>query len=861
MKRLPLYPQLPQALVAQIDATELNPSCTRCDLHEGVRTPCLRPEGEPGGVLLIGDHPGKMEDQLGRPFVGVSGKNLRDIVRRHWAGPIAYDSAIRCAPGARKVSDKHIDHCRSYLTQVIQDVRPQRIVLLGGAAMEGFFGLRPGMPSVRQGFGFYFNELDDAIPVFFTVNPVMAARNRFWAKALDRDLAFALTATVQEVDFAALGTYLVEDEHDAAVAFRKLKAAGAITYDVETHGRVGNSDFRLESVTLAPDYGDDGYTWTRRALRDPATVAWLVKLLQLSTAGKITQNGKYDDLSVLATTGASVGPVLYDTRLGRKLLEPEAHAKLEILAFLVGMGGHKEEAHSRLNEIKKELRRLANPPSPLTPKGNVRKIRPPAFDVPGRTLTQIAMGEEADAFAFGYLDDETLYRYNARDVFSTRAVAAKDMPVVQARAKLVWEEITAKANVAVRHMERWGMGCDRDAVKNFSAYCTSILDETRARLDTAVSKDFNPDSPAQVGDLLFKKLKLRSYKKTASGADSTDAAVLESLEDKSPIVRDILRWRKYRKLNSNYAEGMLIHIREDGRVHPSFLLDGTGTGRASCQDPNLQNIPRAKGDPDAKLARSCFVAAPGWSLLEFDYGQIELRVAAYLANDRAMIADFQAGIDIHLNNATELCEAAFGIPRKVWDKMSKDERDPYRSRIKTATFGKLYQKSIAAMAREFGIEFHEMEKLDARIWGKYKRLARWCKEQIVEARRTGEVWTYWNGQKALRRPLWAIGDNDERIRKHAENASVNTPVQGTAAHYTMASLMPIVDFILEEELPAKLCATVHDSVILEVRDDALVYVAGGVKSIMTGHNLGDVPLVVDAKTGPNWGSMADYHVP
>lgn len=859
MKNLPLYPTLPQAAISAEHAITRNDSCTRCTLSQNTRTVCMPAEGTPGGLLIVSETPGKIEDQMGRGYTGATGKYVRSLVQRFWQGPVIFDHAVRCNTAAP--TEKEIAACRPYGAHVLEMSDAKRVLCLGNAAVEAVLGHRPPLLSARRGYGFVFNALDDAVPVYFLPSATLALKNRFAKIEFERDFEWTLTCPDPVPDYDVVTNLVVDREH-ALEAVAALRRSSWFAYDVETSGKMGNRDFVIESLTAMGEGQSEAWTWTRQALRNPDAIAPLAALLADPSVGKTTQNGKYDDRAVLSFLKVHVEGTRFDTRLGRKLLEPEADARLDTLAYLVGLGGHKAEAEDKLSVLCKEIRRLAEPPSALTPKGNVRKIKPPMFDIHASVLQQVRDGEDAMAFAFRYLDAPTLYRYNARDVQATlRDAELLESQIATApHLRRVWDQLTSKANTAIRYMEHWGIACDRSATETFSIYCESKIVDAQRTIDRH-APGLNPNSPKQVADFLFNKLKLRSIKTTASGAQSTDNEVLEALASKHPMVAALVQNRKYSKLNGTYARGMLVHIRDDGRVHPSILIDGTRTGRFSCADPNLQNIPRSEGGPgdtDAAMARNCFIAEPGNVLIELDYSQIELRVAALLSGDEAMIEDYKNGIDIHANNASACCLVVWGIPRAKWDTMSKDERKPYRTKIKTATFGKLYGKTEGALAREWGVSRDEVEKINATIWGRYKRLAKWCDEQIQKARRTGYVETWWDGEPALRRPLHKIADPEDAVRKHAENEAINTPVQGTASHFMTASIPMIVDWILAESVPAKVVLTVHDSVMLEVREKHLDTVARKVREIMVGHNSNGVPIDVEAKYGPAWGTMRDY---
>jgi DNA polymerase-1 len=310
-----------------------------------------------------------------------------------------------------------------------------------------------------------------------------------------------------------------------------------------------------------------------------------------------------------------------------------------------------------------------------------------------------------------------------------------------------------------------------------------------------------------------------------------------------------------------YGRTLLSHITADGRLHPSLLLDGTASGRLSSQDPNAQNFPRAD-TAEGKLLRDCFIAAAGWEFVEADESQVEIRVAADLSQDPVLLADFAAGIDIHLNNATECCEIVWKIPRSTWDAMTKKERAPYRTQIKTATFGRMYGKTAWGLAKEWGVSVAQVETLLNKIWGKYKVLDRWFKKQITDAQKTGVVWTDWQGKRAKHRALWAIADQDEKKRGHAERQALNTPIQGTAAEYTTASLDLIHQWLDANNLAhlAEIIMTVHDSIIMHCHKSVSEKVARAVRKIMTAHKTNGVVLAVDLKKGSTLGSMVDYEL-
>jgi DNA polymerase-1 len=250
------------------------------------------------------------------------------------------------------------------------------------------------------------------------------------------------------------------------------------------------------------------------------------------------------------------------------------------------------------------------------------------------------------------------------------------------------------------------------------------------------------------------------------------------------------------------------------------------------------------------MARDCFVAGPGRLFVELDYSQIELRVAAMLSQDPEMIRIYQSGVDYHRRTAELVSKLAWGIdPSQV--------QDPHRTQAKTINFSTLYGAGIASIAAKLGVTYAQAERVVTAIMGHFKVLAAFIDACKAETRRTGYAWTWWAGQRARRRPLYKIADPEDGARITAENGSFNTPVQGTANEFCVASLADCVEWIEEDGLEedARLVLPVHDSMLFEVREEMALEVAHHVRGIMLSHDSQGVPLEVDCKMGRAWGSL------
>jgi uracil-DNA glycosylase family 4 len=895
-----MYEAMPSVPIEDSTTLDRDPACTRCSLHEGLRTPCLPADGEPGGLLVIGDTPGKKhEDRRGRPFVGEAGELVRQIISKHWGGaPVVYDYAVRCAPGDREVKDKHADTCRPFLAATIAEARPTRIVALGGWAAYSLTGRAVTPFSMRRSYTYLLGERfgEDPLPVFFVLNPGGALGNRIIKQWLREDLTWALTAEPPPLPPVDVDVRVVRDEVDAAAAVAELSAHPWISFDVETAGILYTDSFRLLCVTFAapaPPGQERPITWDGAALAHPGARALLIRLLTDPRVQKRGANVKYDDVACELTLGVRPRNVEGDVRLWRKLLEPESDGHLDKMAELVGMGGMKEEQEGAMAVYVKRVQRAlqlearaaknAREDAERAGRGEKKRNRAAlrvddvaALDYWARLqredpkLAEVIKLDPSEwkRWAYALVPSDLLVRYNARDTVATSRLIEQVEPQLAAVPPVdrIRKLIVDPASRAIRQVEAWGVSANRDAVLAFDAYCgikLSMVEEKFTAYGTAYAKGaglpvFNPDSTKQVADLLFGtgpgRLGLRAVVTTDSGQPSTNEAALAHLKD-HPFVQALLDHRSYTKLKGTYAEGMLGYLRPAGRgwrIHPSILLDGARSGRTSCSNPNLQNIPRADS-LEGKMARDCFIAPPGFTLVQLDYSQLELRIAAMLSGDPVMRQIFLDGVDYHQRTA-EL------VAPIVWKLTPDQVEKKHRSIAKTFNFGLLYGMGDAVLAERMGTTVKMAAKVREAIMGQLKVLDRWIQARVLETQKTGFAWTWWDGQPARRRPMWQIADSDSYRASVAEHGAYNTPVQGTASEFCIASLVECVNWILDDGIEdvVRLTLPVHDSLLFEVRDDMVDEVAHTARAIMLGFNSAGVPLEVDCETGKAWGSLTKY---
>ena len=461
-------------------------------------------------------------------------------------------------------------------------------------------------------------------------------------------------------------------------------------------------------------------------------------------------------------------------------------------------------------------------------------------------------GLPTDGFVFdtalaAYLLDATAGSYDLPRLAQT--YLGEELPDVQA----VWalqpvlqEKMDAQAMLplftdvelplcpVLARMEQAGFLVDRKALYDFGESLTSSIEQLQQSIWALAGEPFNIQSPKQLGTILFERLMLPAGKKTKTGW-STNAAVLDKLRGKHPIVEQILDYRTLTKLKSTYADGLLKEISADGRIHTNFQMTVTATGRLSSTEPNLQNIP-VRRELGAQI-RKMFVASPGKVLVDADYSQIELRLLAHIANDETMIAAFRSGEDIHAVTASQV----FGVPLAEVTPLQ-------RSHAKAVNFGIVYGISAFSLAQDIGVFQNEAKAYMDSYFAKYHGVRAYMTRVVEQAKADGYVTTLFG----RRRDLPELKSSNFNVRSFGERVALNMPIQGTAADIIKAAMVRVDARMRTEHLQARLLLQVHDELIVECPAEE----AETVKAILVDEmeHVVDyrVPLLVDAKTGASW---------
>ncbi len=586
---------------------------------------------------------------------------------------------------------------------------------------------------------------------------------------------------------------LIDNLKDAKALCGNLLTFPVVAFDTETTG-IDAMSAEMVGMSFAVE---GGRAWYVAVPENQAEAQEFVDAFRpfFENEGqiKVGQNLKYD-LTILSHYGVEVKGELFDTMLAHYVVEPEQRHNMDYLAetYLHYRTIHIEELIGTGRQQK-----------------NMRDLAP-------SEICDYAC-EDADVTLRLYpILREKMAECDVTDVFSKI-----EMPLMPVLARI----------------EQNGVRLDTEALQQTG-------DDFRARLQTLEEEvyalaghEFTITSPKQVGTVLFEELKVsEKARKTKTGQYSTSEEVLETLRDKHPIVEKILAHRALKKLLSTYVEALpkLINPRTS-RIHTSFNQAVTATGRLSSSNPNLQNIP-VRGE-DGREIRKAFVPDEDCTFFSADYSQIELRIMAHLSGDEHMIADFNAGHDIHAATAAR-------IFHKSIEEVTRDER----RKAKTANFGIIYGISAFGLSERLGIPRGEAKELIDSYFNTYPKVKEFMSTCIERAQERGYILTEFK----RRRYLADINSRNATVRGYAERNAVNAPIQGTAADIIKVAMVAIDRRLREEHLDTKMILQVHDELNFSVPHRELDTVRQLVVDEMERAYSMRVPLLAECGSGTNW---------
>jgi DNA polymerase-1 len=798
-----------------------NPNCDLCPLHEGAEFVCLMGQGSrKAKVMIVGEAPGEREDEEHVAFVGPSGQLLRRSLKQVGIDPedCYITNVAKCRPpDNRNPTKTEAKICSTtYLQQELQRVQPDFILGVGNAPLAAFTR-NSGITKHRgktYGLG---------VGTFFpTFHPAYVLRSPQHGPTFRSDLQrFARLVRGEE---APAGTRtnakIVTTKGHLRWLLNKLDQAKVISFDLETSSEGSGKTLRYHQP-----WDQDGrivmvgFSWepgqgvavpihhSSRSWRDPDAVLDLFRPALSSPDKKlIAHNGKFD-IRWLASRGIFAN-LSFDTMLACHLLDENRSKALENLSQIIfGVDGWKQ----------------------------------------GGDITKDAYNA----------DLRTLGIYQAKDVDYTLRLYHhfKAQLIDQPRLARIMAWLMMPASNALTQVESVGMYVHGKRLKKQLVHYRRERDALETEIEEYAGRPINIRSPQQVSRFLFGDLKLNPVKQTKTGNDSTDEHSLLVLKDEHPVMPLILR---YRTVDMKYLRTYLEKWDEwrdtRSRVHTTYKLFGTVTGRLSSEKPNLQQVPRES------TLRSCFGAPEGWSFVEADYAQIELRIAAMLSDDPVLLRIFHTGGDPHLSTAAQIS----GLTEAEVQASDRAGKTEHRKRAKPVNFGFLYEmgedKFIDYAFDNYGITVTPQEAHDYRkaYFDLYSRLPAWHDRQKRLANQYGRVVS----PLGRVRHLPDIGSNEKQVRAEAERQAINSPVQSTASDLMLVSLVRMV----EEFHPsvARAVGTVHDSILAECKDSEVEETTQQMRHIMEvealrlvkkkfGANI-TVPIKVDIKVGKYWGA-------
>lgn len=595
-------------------------------------------------------------------------------------------------------------------------------------------------------------------------------------------------------------TVLEQADFDAWLA--RLQAADCFAFDTETTS-IDAQRAELVGLSFAVAPGQAAYVPLAHSYMGAPTqlalepvLAALKPLLEDPAKLKVMQHGKYD-LNVLTRYGITIQSIAFDTMLESYVLDATA-TRHDMDSLALKYLGH--------STIRFE-------------------------DIAGKGAKQLT---------FDQIAIEQAGPYAAEDADVTLRLHETLWPKLEAIPGLagVLRDIEMPLVPALARIERNGALVDSALLGVQSRELGEKMIALEKEAYELAGQEFNLGSPKQLGEILFVKLGLPVVSKTASGQPSTAEAVLQELADQDfPLPKVLMQYRQMSKLKSTYTDKLPQQINpRTGRIHTSYHQAVTATGRLSSSDPNLQNIPIRTAE--GRRIRQAFVAPQGYRLLAADYSQIELRIMAHLAQDEGLLHAFQNDLDVHRATAAEV----MGVPL---EEVSNEDR----RRAKAINFGLIYGMSAFGLAKQIGVGRAEAQAYIDRYFQRYPGVLAYMERTRAQVVDQGYVETLY-GRRLY---LPDIHSKNQGLRRAAERAAINAPMQGTAADIIKRAMIAVDAWLqATPELDARVILQVHDELVLEVREDQVERLREGLLPLMSGAGELDVPLLVESGVGGNW---------
>ena len=510
---------------------------------------------------------------------------------------------------------------------------------------------------------------------------------------------------------------------------------------------------------------------------------------------KIAHNIKYD-LKVLSRYGISLAVPTFDTMIAHYLINPEARQNMDFLA------------QHYLNYQAISIETLIGKKGKS--QGNMRDLEP-------SEISDYACEDADITLQLKHIFEKEIKKPHLKDLFYDM-----EMPLVE----------------VLMEMEEEGITIDSNALAEYSKELDSTLIDLDSQIKELAGMEFNTDSPKQMGEVLFEKLKISAKaKKTKTGQFATSEDVLEKHKHDHPIVPLILEYRQLRKLKSTYVDALPTYCdQNDGRIHTNFMQTVTATGRLSSNNPNLQNIP-IRSEKGREIRRAFVSRDKDHKLMAVDYSQIELRIIAALSEDPNMIQSFRDGLDIHAATAAKV----YGVSIEA---VTREQR----SAAKAVNFGIIYGQSAFGLAQNLKISRTEAKEIIDSYFEQYGTIKSYMDKVISQAREEGYVETIMN----RRRYLPDINSGNAIVRGYAERNAINAPIQGSAADIIKMAMISVHAEMKKKQVKSKMILQVHDELVFDVHNSEEELMQDLVRKAMEKAVKLSVPMEVELSLASNW---------
>jgi len=791
-----------------------DPNCRRCDLgyKNNPEKVCLVGQGPRDAELfVVGEAPGRreVEEDIMRPFAGPAGKYLDltlenvGLDRDH----LFITNVLCCHPPQdRDPTPQEMKACKIYLEAQIREVKPKRILCLGGIALKALAG-KSGVAENRGRVFYYHIDEDHTVEVYPTYHPSYIRSNPRFYPVLYTDLLRLKGNTRKPIETHYIP---VEDMTTFRAMIRELLTSQEVSFDLETEGldpwagghiiciSLSNKEGKAYIVPLEPPWGP----WTEKELKDVYRL--LEAVLSNLNIHIIAFNSKFD-LQWLWTRNLKA-KCDWDPMIAASLLDENLPHSLEAcIQIYIDPEFHKLDPKNITTWPWKKIWPYAGGDADWTLRLS-HVLRP-------------RLAEEKSS--------ETLFQH------LVLPAQAKVLPKLELDGIYVHEDKLEGADVkCTEEISKW--------TKEIKKYVPeSYVPPVKSK--KSLKKGFNPNSTKQLADLLFEVLHLPPGALTGDGDYSTAEAVLMELKGKHSIIEPILELRKFAKYKSTYIDAWRVERDSNGFIHPHYHLK-TVTGRLSSTEPNLQQVPRDT------FIRSILGAPPGWVLLSFDFIQIEMKLAGHYARDENLIKAYQNKEDIHLMTAIL-------ITGLLKEQITKE----LRKKAKAVNFGLIFGMSAEGL-QQYAKEKYEVDMtLDEAIawrvafFKKYWGLPVWHRKQKEEVREKRQVVSMIGRVRHLNNIL----SSDRKVVAEAERQGINSPVQGLASDFNLLGAVEVDKVLPPTE--GKLCGLVHDCTLYLIREDRVAYWKERIKYILENpplHKFTDeellIPLEVEVTESSTW---------